>query len=229
MLFLIKHTTIIPRGILTTLGYLGLVALAIAAAIGTHERTPLVGLVVLAGALWVLTPRKLLFGVVCAVTAGVVLVSAPTDWRERMSTISTYDSDRSASTRILVWQWTLNYVMTHPLGGGFDAYRINRIEFAPDPETGEEQVQNSRAYHSIYFEVLGEHGWIGLALHGLISLLSFRALGKVTRLSRGRQELAFSHDLANALRVSLLVFLACGAFIGIAFQPTFYNLVAMSV
>ncbi len=48
---------------------------------------------------------------------------------DRMATIKTYQADESASTRLAVWQWTWEYAKTHPFGGGFEAYRQNRIRY----------------------------------------------------------------------------------------------------
>src|SRR3712207_7694190 len=45
-----------------------------------------------------------------------------------MGTISTYQADSSASTRLAVWSWTWDYVQHNPWGGGFEAYRQNRIQ-----------------------------------------------------------------------------------------------------
>ena len=45
-----------------------------------------------------------------------------------METIQGFKGDESAGTRLAVWGWTWNYVLDHPMGGGFEAYRQNRIQ-----------------------------------------------------------------------------------------------------
>jgi len=40
--------------------------------------------------------------------------------------------------------------------------------------------------------------------------------------------MAWCRDLAIALQIALVTMLACGAFIGVAFQPMFYYLFALS-
>jgi len=231
IVFLMGHSRIIPTNFWTKIGYLGLIVLAVATAIGTHERTPLVGMVVLVAFLWWKSRRKILVGAFCAALAAGSIAFAPASWFERMATITSSETERddSVNVRLAVWNWTLDYVKVHPQGGGFAAFYINEITVRTDAETGATETQRGRAFHSIYFEVLGEHGYVGIALFLGLFLFSFRALRQVVRLSRNRPDLQWSRDLANALQVSTLVVMACGAFTGFAFQPFVYYLFAMSV
>ncbi len=225
-IFLRQHGRIIPRSALTSLGYIGAVALSIAAAVGTYERTALVGAMVMGGHLWWHARRKLFFGVVAVMTVLAVGGITSQRWIERMSTVQTFDSESSALGRILVWKWTLDYALHHPLGGGFDVYRIDRIHFPNEPA---DAPPHTIAFHSAYFEVLGEQGWVGLGLFlGLIgsTLVTLRRLVKRTR---DRPDLAWSLGMARALQGSLLTFVACSAFIGVGFQPMYYFLFAMTV
>ena len=102
MLFLRKHTLIIPKSRWTDIGYIGLIVVAIAALIGTFERTGLVGLLVVGLLSWLRAKRKVLFGTVCAIVAVAVIFTTSAAWNERMSTIKAYDVESSSLTRILV-------------------------------------------------------------------------------------------------------------------------------
>lgn len=253
ILHLRKHTVLLPHTRLYQLGYIGLIPISLAAAIGTYERTGLVAMFVLAIYLWVRSSHKALFSV------GLVLVTLLVGWRvsekwtARISTMVTYSSDDSAMVRLEVWKWTLDYVEKHPLGGGFDLYRIDTIDLPHKmdasgnarPDSDEVVVRDSsgrvmrdsqgrviqqgRAFHSIYFEVLGEQGWIGLALFLGIAVSSMRGLRKVVKLSKDIPDLEWCRDLAKTLFGSLLIILAGGAFIGIAFEPFIYYLCAACV
>ena len=64
--------------------------------------------------------------------------------------------------------WTIDYVKEHPFGGGFEAYRQNQIRYdivavkgqgASTTVKRDLTVDKSRAYHSSYFEMLGEQGF----------------------------------------------------------------------
>ena len=94
-----------------------------------------------------------------------------------METIQGFQADQSAGTRLAVWAWTWDYAKAHPFGGGFGAYRSNRIQVQTmnAQTTGEVQLvtarveaDEARAYHSSYFEMLGEQGFPGLILFLLI-------------------------------------------------------------
>lgn len=92
-IFLRQHGQIIPRTLFTSLGYIAAIALSIAAAVGTYERTALVGAVVMGGHLWWHARRKLFFGVIAAVTVLAVGGITSQRWIERMSTVQTFDSE----------------------------------------------------------------------------------------------------------------------------------------
>ena len=87
----------------------------------------------------------------------------------------------------------------------------------------------ARAYHSAYFEMLGEQGWLGLALW---LLLHGTGLWQMERLYK-RYRKATSPDqnwvagLALALQQAHLVYLAGAVFIGIAFMPFAFLLIAV--
>jgi len=148
--------------------------------------------------------------------------------RHAISTISDYQAEDSALGRILVWQWTLQFVGTHPAGGGFNAYQVNEVRFPPNAYNPEGVVVRGKAFHSVYFEVLGEHGWPGIILFAGLIVTSLLSLQKIARRARDMPQLTFCRDLAFALQVSLIVMLSCGLFIGVAFQPMIYYLFALA-
>ena len=152
----------------------------------------------------------------------IVTQFAPTSWFSRMETTDTYETDQSASARVLVWKWTLDFAINHPLGGGFQAYYVDQITFANG------STITGAAFHNAYIEVLGEHGWVGLVL--FIGALAFAArnLWRVRRETARVEELSWCYDLSGALLVSLLVLAGCSNFIGVAFQPMFWYLFATS-
>jgi probable O-glycosylation ligase (exosortase A-associated) len=227
ILYLMRHTILLPRILPTRLVYLGLIVAALAASVGTYARTGMIGLVVLAVALFLTTKRKILTGSVIAIAALGIIGFASATWESRISTIQNFQSENSALGRILVWQWTLGFVKDRPLGGGFNAFVVNEIVFPPEKEGGQPILVKSKAFHSIYFEVLGEHGYVGLALFAGLILVTLFSLWRVIRRTRGDPEMQWCHDLGKALLTGLVVLLACGAFIGIAFQPMLYYMFAL--
>ncbi len=229
LLFLRQHTLLVPKNSWTSLIYIGFAVITVTCAIGTYARTGMIGMAVVGIALWLRSRHKLLFGVI-GVGALLGVMAFTTDaWNSRMSTVATFQSENSAFGRVLIWRWTLGFVAERPMGGGFQAFEINEIRYPSPP--GSEQpeiVERGRAFHSIYFEILGEHGWPGLALFLGLVLTSFLNFHRVARWARRTEGMEWLRDLAYALEVSLVTLLACGAFIGIGFQPMLYYMFALS-
>lgn len=229
MLALRRHSLIIPRNWFTNLGYPAGVALLILTAIGTFERTALVGLFVLAVTVWITSRKKILMGAICALVALGVVYKTSDAWNVRMSTITAGAADGSIGVRLAVWKWTYNYALEHPLGGGFDLYFLDRIDVESDRTPAGVETIAHRAFHSIYFEMLGEQGFVGLGLFLSIAGLSFLSLWGLIRRCRGNPQLQWCGDLAKALLSALAILMTCGAFIGIAFQPFLYYTFAITV
>lgn len=229
LLYLRKHAQLVPKIPWFRQIYLGLAVLAVLTTIGSFQRTGLVGLVVL-GVMMTVKSRHKVLSIVVSVAAGIAIAYfASNQWANRISTITTYEEDNSAMTRILVWRWTLDYILSHPLGGGFDMYRINAIYHGPSPRNPSGLVEYGRAFHSVYFEMLGEHGWIGLALLLGLIIASLLALQGAARRAKRVPGMEWCVDLASAVQISLIILAVCGAFIGIAFQPLLHYLFAVSV
>lgn len=226
LLFLRQNRVLLPRALWVDAMYLVLVILAIATAVGTYERTALVGLVVVGGFCWLRSRHKVVFGLACIAVVAALVFGTSSGWNARISTVDQFQQENSALGRILAWRWTLGFVGSHPLGGGFDAYRVDVVTFPVPPGGGEPLVRHGIAFHSIYFEVLGEHGWPGLFLFLSLFVTALVMLQSVVRRTRRVPHLHWCRDLAVALQGSLLTLAACGAFIGIAFQPTLYYMLA---
>jgi putative inorganic carbon (hco3(-)) transporter len=223
-----QHGQLNPQFKLIRLGYWGIAALAVVTAIGTYERSALIGLTVLGSYMWIRSRHKFGFGIV-AIAASLLVVYATSDaWVNRISTIGTYQSESSAFVRILVWKWTLGYTATHPMGGGFGSYLISHIELPGTPDSPGQTVFG-RAFHSIYFEVLGEQGYLGLVMFLTVAATTILKLHRVSRKARAHPDLAWLAGLSDAVQSGLAVFMTSGAFVGIAFQPMFWYFIAMGV
>lgn len=232
IIFLMRNTIILPRWRIVRYGYMGMVVACLAACFGTFERTALVGIVVLAVGFLLRSRHRLIYSGICA--AGIIfgssyVLSSGSEWVTRMKTITTYTQDNSAYVRILVWEWTLDFVKTHPYGGGFNAFLVDEIKLPGTHDHPEPVIDKGRAFHSIYFEVLGEHGWVGLGIFLSLFATSFLTLQSVATRAKRLVGMEWCYDLARMVQISLLVPMTCGAFIGIAFQSEIYYLFALAV
>ncbi len=147
----------------------------------------------------------------------------PQEWYDRMHTIKDYKEDASALGRINAW-WTAYYVAKDRItGGGFEMFRWPVFkQYAPEPG----RVHD---VHSIYFEMLGEHGFIGLFLFLAILGLTWLKCGSIIRKSKRNPHLYWARDLAAMIQVSLIAYMSGGAFLGLAYFDYFYHLVALTV
>lgn len=233
-----RFTTLFPRGRLVTLFAVALTFAALLIPIGTQARTGLLCIGLLAVLSLRAVKRRFLYLGVAGLVATAAVPFLPKSYTDRMSTIENHKSDQSASTRVAVWMWTLDYVKDHPFGGGFDAYRSNRLVIPTVTAQGsgnnvtlktEYHVDQSRAYHSAYFEMLGEQGYAGFLLWAWIQLLGVWQMERLLRRWKGRKspEEAWVAPLANALQLSQLVYFVGALFVGIAFQPVMFMIIGL--
>ena len=94
-----------------------------------------------------------------------------------------------------------------------------------------EIVDEGRAFHSSYFEMLGEQGFPGLLMWLIIHLGGVWRMEVISRLyrKRNRPDEAWVAPLATALQNSQIVYLVGSLFVGIAFQTFFYMLIALQI
>jgi probable O-glycosylation ligase (exosortase A-associated) len=239
ILWLARYGTIFPPDWHVKIFTANLVFACLLIPVGTEARTGLICIGVLAILMLRNVKRRLLYmaGVALAVAIAVPLL--PQSYAQRMSTIQGYQADSSASTRIAVWKWTWDYAKKHPLGGGFEAYRQNRLQVHLVNSRGTGPVQEvdwrvqadrARAYHSSYFEMLGEQGFPGLALFLLIHAIGLWRMERLRRRYRKREdEEAWISPLATALQGAQLIYLVGSLFVGIAFQPFVWMLIAVQI
>ena len=233
--WLAKYQTVFPadwrtKGFALALGFACLLI-----PVGTSTRTGLLCIALLALLSLRTVKRKFLYLGAMATLALASVPFLPSAFTERMSTIGSYQADESASTRVAVWRWTWEFAKANPMGGGFDAYRQNQIIYdlksKPTDVAGETPklaVDKARAYHSAYFEMLGEQGWFGLGLWLLINIGGLVRMEVLRRRYRTGEE-AWAGSLAAALQTGHLVYLLGAAFIAIAFQPFIYMLIGAQI
>ena len=168
--------------------------------------------------------RRLLLGALAIGVAMAVGLYAPERWVERMQTIANYQEDASAMDRLHTWEFAINLALDRPfLGGGFRAFGDPNLwsQFAPE---GTIPI----AYHSIYFQMLGDHGFVGLGIFLLLGLAGWAAARRVIRLTRDRPDLRWANELARMTQVSIAGFAVGGAFLSLAGFELYYHLLVIA-
>jgi len=188
------------------------ILLTFVAVLGTQSRGALVGVVAMTVFMIMKSRKKFLFLLLIVAATPIAFNFMPQSWHDRMGTIQTYEEDKSAMGRIDAWTFALNKALERPLtGGGFEAFA------------------GMTDAHSIYFEVLGEHGFVGLGLFLSLGLLTWFSGNWVAKQTRKNEQLKWCYDLATMLQVSLIGYAVSGAFLGLAYFDLFYHLIAMMV
>jgi probable O-glycosylation ligase (exosortase A-associated) len=238
--WLVKHGTVFPRHWTVTLFAAALTFAALLVPIGTEARTGLLCIAALAVLLLRYAKRRILFITGAGVLGLIALPFLPQSYYDRMATIAQPSGDESASTRVAVWNWTLDYVETKPLGGGFDAYRSNRFTYTMPVKKTEgntttieyrEVEDKARAYHSSVFEMLGEQGWPGLGMWLLLHLVGLWQMERIQRRWKKAEEetTRWIAPLAAALQMGAVIYLVGALFQGIAYQPVMLMLVGLQI
>ena len=237
--WLSKHGTIFPSDWRVKLFAAALVFACLLIPVGTEARTGLLCIALLGVLLLRNVKRRVLYISLVAALGLVAVPFLPDSFTKRMNTIENHAADESASTRLAVWAWTLDYAQDHPFGGGFDAYRSNKLRIETQKSEGvgsnnqsveiTETFDAGRAYHSSYFEMLGEQGWPGLGLWLWIQAMGLWQMERIRsrwkeRTGPGEQ---WQAPLANALQQAQLVYLAGSLFVGIAYQPFVFMLIGL--
>lgn len=243
ILWLAKHGTIFKPDWKVRAYAAALIFACLLIPVGTQARTGVVCIGVLGILLLRYTKHRILYLGATALVGLAAIPFLPSSFTERTDTIKNYKADESASTRIAVWAWTWEYVKEHPMGGGFDVYRQNRIRYdivqadnpnqpAPaDMPAVSEVVDQGRAFHSSYFEMLGEQGFPGLIIWLIIQLGGVWRMEVISRMYRRRNqpEEAWVAPMATALQNSQIIYLVGSLFVGIAFQAYFFMLIALQI
>jgi putative inorganic carbon (HCO3(-)) transporter len=201
----------------------GAIVLCLATVLGTHSRGALVGVAAMVAVLWWRGENKFQWGSIIVLLAVMALPLMPEHWWTRMETIKTYNEDESALGRINAWWMAWNLAKDNIFGGGFMIYNaITFGRYAPIPE-------DIHAAHSIYFQVLGEHGFIGLFLFMAIGASTWLTANRLRKIGRQHQPLKWAADLGAMVQVSMVGYATTGAFLSLTYYDLPYNVMVMAM
>lgn len=207
----------VKRGMLVAMGLCGM------AILGTHSRGAFLAVLAMCFFLWLKSHAKVMSGLLLLLLVPVAIGFMPDQWTERMNSIQNYEQDASAMGRINVWHMAVNIANARPLvGGGFELYRPQVFAtYAPNPD-------DIHTAHSIYFQMLGEHGYVGLLIFLSLGILSWIKARRIIAASKQNPEFAWAGQLARAIQISLIGFAVGGAFVNIAYwELQYYEMIVL--
>ncbi|MBA2690273.1 MAG: putative O-glycosylation ligase, exosortase A system-associated [Burkholderiales bacterium] len=198
-------------------------ALSAVSVLGSHSRGAFLALGAMIFFLWLKSSKKFAVGIVLLALTPIALGLMPQKWTSRMESIENYEQDLSVQGRFNAWWMTFNLAKDRPIvGGGFEIYEPNVYQrYAPDPT-------DIHSAHSLYFQMLGEHGFVGLLLFLLLWISTWRVGNNIIRMSARNKDYIWAGDLSRAIQVSLVGYAVGGTFVNMGyFDLPYYEIVLL--
>lgn len=204
-------------------GLAGAMVLTGIAAIGSQSRGALLAMLAMGFFLWLKSRNKIVTGFYIFIAVAIMASILPGEWYARMDTIKDYQTDGSAQGRINAWHTAFNVATSRITGGGFETFNpITFRHYAPDP-------WNVHDVHSIYFEQIGEQGFIGFMMFIMLGVFAWLRARQLIRVCAHDPERKWAADLAAMIQVSLIGYATGGAFLGLSYFDLPYHLMIMIV
>lgn len=203
------------------LGLSGAMVLTGVAAIGSQSRGALIAMALMGFFLLLKSRKKGIMMVYMGIAVAVIVTIMPQEWRDRMNTIETYQEDASALGRINAWHTAFNVAKDRITGGGYEMFQAPVFrQYAPEP-------YRVHDVHSIYFEQIGEQGFIGFGLWFALGIFTWLRARQVIRACKNDPERKWAADLAAMIQVSMVGYAAGGAFLGLSYWDMPYHLMVI--
>lgn len=207
--------------------------LMLAGVVATSSRGGFLGLVATAVYLVFAGPnRKTIVGWIAVGAVGLALLAGPTYWNEVRSIKTAGNEGDTGEQRLYLWGLAWRMYLDHPvLGVGSENFGAN----APHYEDIERSIAFGehlwgRAVHSMYFQLLSEHGTVGVLLFAMILGGTATRLRRIRRTTLTRQDDPAARSellLASAIAAGAVGVLASGVFLSVLYYPVLWALIAM--
>ncbi len=192
------------------------------AVVFTYSRGAFLSLIIVMSVLYLRGRRAIAAIAGCAILYLVVTPYLPERWTSRMSTIETRE-DQSSKNRLVAWEVAWKLANDRPLlGAGFWGL-ANRMTYA---QYGYSQ---STSAHSIYLDVLADHGFTGFFIFASLLASTLWGLFRIRRNAGRSPPQAWVVQWSLMLQASLVAYMANGAFQSAAYTDLLYQLVACAV
>jgi putative inorganic carbon (HCO3(-)) transporter len=204
----------------------GVMLLSGAAVLGTHSRGAFLAALFMGGYLLLKSTRRGPIFLVICLAAAFALTVMPAEYWQRIETITSDEKDGSVQGRLNVWKVAFDIANQRLVGAGFDYYEGTRafLLYAPDLDV-------IRSSHSIYFQSLGEHGWIGLTLFLLWWIYVWRCCARAYRRVATHPSAATLQPLVRMIQASMVGYAVGGATVNIGYWdfPFYLAIIALAI
>lgn len=215
-------------------GLYSLAVTTIIAVIFTYSRGAYVGLGALLPFLFLNAQRKVV--AVCLLVPSLLVAPflIPDRALDRVDAIENYQTESSANQRLQAWTVAWNLAKDSPLtGAGFEfensGFSDRWFQYGSEKYTWAlETSRGATSAHSIYFQILGHHGFIALLLYLLLLFGTLQSLQKTKRLTENNVQNNWMAHYASGLQIGLIGFMVSGAFLSSAYFDLTYLFIALS-
>jgi len=193
----------------------------------TYSRASALALAVVLVAIFLKGRNRALLLASTLVAAIAAIPLIPQEFWDRQSTTLTYESDRSAMSRIDNWKFCWALAQDRPFtGGGFD-YNTRDTFRKYAPEFLYAYDNRTWDTHSIYLAMLATHGFPGLLVFLAMIASCFVSCAQMRLAVRDRPDLDWVRTYCYILEVSFLALLVNGAFVNMEYFDLVYDLVGV--
>jgi probable O-glycosylation ligase (exosortase A-associated) len=198
-------------------GLMAAMVLSMVSVLGSYSRGAFLALAGLLVVAWMRAKNKLIYPFIAAAIAIPAWTFMPQSYVDRMATIQNVDADQSFQGRLEAWTVAYDYARDHfPFGAGFAGATTSEVYHIYEPD------KDWRAAHSIFFEVLGDAGFGGLALYLAILFQCFWNTLLIRKRTKKDPEMAWMYDLAGMIQLVLFVFCVGGAALSMAYYDMLF-------
>jgi len=207
----------------------------VAGVVITFSRGGFIGLVAILAVMFWRSDKKFLFFALAAVVLVAGLILVPAAWFERIDSIKDADSSLSFLGRVIAWKVSVLVALDRPFyGSGFHGIQSHAVWDIYFPLSGTfGGIDTSgidtppRAAHSIFFEVLGDLGFLGLFIYLTILATLLLTCRSIAKRCKSIASLGWAWNLARQLEISLIGFIVAGSALSEAYFEGFWVLAAV--
>jgi putative inorganic carbon (HCO3(-)) transporter len=208
---------------LLTLALTGITVMTAVSVVGSYSRGALIGGAFMLFFLWTHSNKKFQTAAILLAVVALIVTVMPAAWFDRMDTIESYKEDGSAMGRVNAWRFAYNIATTFPLGGGYNVFTPRMfLQYAPNPF-------DYHVAHSIWFQVMGDHGFVGLIMFIALMIFTWRTGTRVRKYCRTQPDLKWAENLARMCQVCIIGYAISGSFLSLAYFDLYYDIIVILV
>src|SRR5262249_42422311 len=150
---------------------------------------------------------------------------------QRAEQIEGYQTDGSATQRLQSWTVAWNVAKDFPLTGAgfeFESFPDNARWFSYGNRDYDWSLPHASAAHSIYFQVLGQHGFVAFSLFIVLLLGTLARLQRIITAAHTVPDAEWIARYALAIQTGFVGYIVTGAFLSSAYFDLVYLYVALT-